>query len=171
MTRPSSGEQQSTVAPKKEEYVECPLCGEKNPASATHCILCSEDFSSVSQKKEEVKAEAKEPGKQVRKSVVTDDLLRECLLCGEKNPVTASKCRICNEIFETDRELEQFTPSAPAPPAEVQVKKEVPEPEPEEEGEKPSQEDKGKRKKSYWASTPSDSGSGYENCAHQRRHS
>ena len=129
----------------------CPLCGEKNPLSASYCKLCCEELKDKEAPKVEIPSIA--PKESVKKSIVTGDLQRECLLCGEKNPVTAVKCRICDEVFESDgteqeglkqqkilsEDTDDYIPEKTVPP-EIS----------EEEEEKP----KPVRKKSHWEATP-----------------
>ena len=67
----------------------CPLCGEKNPLSASYCKLCCEELKDKEVPKMGIPPAALKES--VKKSIVTGDLQRECLLCGEKNPVTALK--------------------------------------------------------------------------------
>jgi len=108
-TRPFGGRPPSSTgsaAGREENYKLCPLCGEKNPLSAAYCKLCCEELKDKELPKLEISSashkETMASKEAVKKSIVTGDLQRECLLCGEKNPVTAVKCRICDEVFDAD---------------------------------------------------------------------
>ncbi len=153
-TRPFSSRPSSTAG-REENYKLCPLCGEKNPLSAAYCKLCCEELKDREHPKAEMPSIAPKETmtlkESVKKSIVTGDLHRECLLCGEKNPVTAVKCRICDEIFDTDDtyRVPQQKKNRRDTEKEDSVPDEIVPPESAEE-EKP----KPVRKKSHWETAP-----------------
>ncbi|MEQ8189832.1 MAG: S-layer homology domain-containing protein [Candidatus Eremiobacterota bacterium] len=142
-SRPASG------VGREEMQKLCPLCGEKNPLSASYCKLCCEELKDKEPPKAEIPSIA--PKESVKKSIVTGDLQRECLLCGEKNPVTAVKCRICDEVFDIDGTEQEVMQKQQILPEDTGEDDYIPE--------KPSipriaQEKPKVRKKSHWETTP-----------------
>ena len=156
-TRPFSS-RSSSNAGREEMYKLCPLCGEKNPLSAAYCKLCCEELKDKELPRAEIpsvkhKETIAAPKESVKKSILTGDLHRECLLCGEKNPVTAVKCRICDEVFDTDGTVQEFVKQPELPHEDTDKEDYIPEeimPQESVEEEKP----KPVRKKSHWETAP-----------------